>query len=232
MSHLRYTSEVGRKFNADGSAHPFPGNTVVCMAYPHQAAYQLAIAVQKRLRALPCADKYTFLPPDSLHMTVIELLCATIRTPERWSRHLPLDAPLEATDHFFIGALSTVRAPVSFTMAYAGLAQWPGIVITLQSADDQTASLVKAYRDAVAGASGVRLPNHEQYTFHITLSYLLAELEAEEQELVATCLAEADTLLRETFGTFETGSPTLSFFDDMWRFVPATERHTLQSRSY
>ena len=231
MTSTRYTPEVGRKFNAGGTPQPFPGNTVVCMAHPAQAAHELAVWVQRQIQQLPFANKFSLLPPDSLHMTVIELLCDQIREPTRWSSQLPLEATLAATDAFFIEALATVEAPASLQMSYTSLAQWPGIVITLRPADTATTTALQHYRDAVAEASGVRLPNHARYTFHITLSYLLVELESAEAEQLAVCLAAADTHLRERFGIFSTGQPTLSFFDDMWRFVPADQRHTLRSRS-
>jgi hypothetical protein len=49
--------------------------------------------------------------------------------------------------------------------------------------------------------------------------------------LVERCPAEADSVLCEDVSAFVTGQLTLSFFNDMWHFVPAAERYTRQSRS-
>lgn len=226
----RYTPEVGRKFYGDGSAREFPGNTIICFVPPDSAAYALALWLMDGARALPFAHKFALLPPSSLHMTVMELLTDQTRRPEKWSAQLPLDAPLEETDQFFLRTVPGAPAPATFHMRYAGVRQRPGLSITLLPASEDDARALRAYRDAVSRATGVRFADHEAYRYHISLAYLLMELEPDEEAALAQYFTDRDPILREKFGVFQTGQPQLVFFDDMFRFVPASGRGALKTR--
>lgn len=225
-----YTPEVGRKFYADGSAREFPGNTIICFVNPDSDVYRLCCWLLDQIRALPFAHKLAPLPPSSLHMTVIELLCDQARLPEKWSSQLALDAALEHTDEFFMRVVPQVKSPAAFYMRYQNVHHARGISITLAPADEAAAGAIRAYRDDISRASGVRFADHDTYRFHISLAYRLIELEPAEQAALAQMFAECEPILQEKFGVFETGQPQLVFFDDMFRFVPREERHTLRTR--
>lgn len=225
-----FTAEVGRKFHADGLPRRFAGNTIVCMLDPAGAQYRLACRLQDRLRAQPFGRKFSLLPPDSLHMTVIELLLDEVRRPDKWSARLPLDAPLSATDRFFLQTVPRVPAPPAFRMRYQRVSCHRNIGIHLEPADAASAAAVRGYRDAVSAATGVRFPDHDTYQFHISLAYRLIELDQAEDAALARLFSESDADARSAFGLFEPGPPQLSFFDDMFRFVPAGERLALGSR--
>lgn len=225
-----YTPVVGRKFHPNGAVREFPGNTIICFVPPDSAAYALACGLMDGARALPFARKLAFLPPSSLHMTVMELLTDQTRRPDKWSDQLPLDAPLEETDQFFLRTVPGAPAPPAFHMRYAGLRPNPGMSITLLPASEEDARALRAYRDAVSRATGVRFADHEAYRYHISLAYLLMELEPDEEAALAQYFADRDPTLREKFGVFQTGQPQLVFFDDMFRFVPASERGALKTR--
>ena len=231
MRSTQYTSAVGSKFHADGSVRPFPGNTIICSVSPqHQpVVYGQALAAQKALQAMQCSDKYAFLPPESFHMTVMELLCDQVRTASNWSDRLPLTASLEQTDRFFIETVLPIPAPDAIRMRYSHMRQ-PGL-IALEPADEATATALGAYRDAVANATGVRFPNHDSYGYHISLVYRLVELTADEQEEVDATFGAIDQRLGEHFGIFEPSDPELVFFDNMFEFVPKNRRHALTTRN-
>lgn len=225
-----FTSEVGRKFHPDGAPRRFAGNTVICMVDPASPQFRVACQLQDRLGAQPFGRKFSLLPADSLHMTVIELLLDDVRVPEKWSRRLPLDASLSHTDHFFLQAVPPVPAPPPFRMRYQRVNYRRNIGIYLEPADAPSATAVRGYRDAISAATGVRFPDHDTYQFHISLAYRLIELDPAEDAALAQLFTEGDAEARAGFGLFEPGPPQLSFFDDMFRFVPASDRRTLLSR--
>jgi len=230
MEKIAYAPPAGRKFNADGSLRPFPGNTVICFLNdPASNVYQRCVWVQKQLEAQPFGHKFTLLPPSSLHMTVIQLLCDQDRNPEQWSSKLPLDAPLAATDDFFINVVPAVPAPANFRMQYVKLNAWGGSVsIQLAPTDEATRQALATYRHAVAEAAGLHLS--DTYFFHISLAYCVRGLTEAEVTQVDDFTAMMDNELSNTFGIVDTGAPQLTFFDDMFRFVPVDERHTLKTR--
>lgn len=225
-----YTPVIGRKFHPDGSVREFPGNTIICPVPPDSAAYKLACGLVDDARALPFARKLAFLPPSSLHMTVMELLTDQTRRADKWTDLLPLDAPLEQTDQFFLRTVPAVPAPPAFCMRYAGAQPNPGMSITLLPASAQDAQALRVYRDAVSRATGVRFADHDTYRYHISLAYLLMTLEPDEEKTLAEFFARRDPILQESFGIWQTGAPSLVFFDDMFRFAPADARDTLKTR--
>ncbi len=226
----RYTREVGRKFFADGAPRLFAGNTIICLVDPEGQLGQAAASFQRELARQPFGGAFVMLPPSSFHMTVMELLCDQVRLPERWSPQLALDAPLPATDAFFLERVPPLVAPADLSMAVDGLYHRDNLMLTLQPGDARTAAALRDYRSAVAEATGVRFPDHDRYGFHMSLAYRLLELDpGEEAALTALCDGWAPRL-RSVGASLALPPPQLSFFDDMTRFVPAAERHTLVSR--
>lgn len=178
---------------------------------------------------MPCQDKFAFLPPDSFHMTVSDLVCDQVRIPQKWSRFLSLDASLEACDRFFISNVPTVPTPAGFRMRYKFIRKHA--TIELEAADAYTQQSLREYRHQISDVTGVRHPNHDRYNFHISLAYELIELTPEEEAERQATFAKIDARLEKTFGIFETSSPQLTFFDDMFKFVPENARHTLTTRN-
>ncbi len=230
MPSSQYTSFVGSKFHPDGAARTFPGNTIICFVDPqrHANVFQECVWAQEQLQGMQCRYKFGFLPPDSFHMTVFELLCDQVRTIQKWSRFLPLSASLEETDRFFLSKVSEAPAPAGFRMRYRFI-RWPAS-IEVKPADQETERALWSYRNQVSEITGVRFPDHDSYRFHITLAYPLIELESTEQREVLMTFEKIEQRLGRSFGTFDAASPQLVFFDDMFKFVPAEERHTLTTR--
>jgi hypothetical protein len=174
MSHTRV---VGTKFHPDGSVRQFPGNTIICYCDPASNTYALLDWTQQEIKMQPFADKITLLPMSSMHMTVMQLLCIDHRVAAEWSKNLSLEATVEEADQFFIETVAKVPPPDNFRMAYTGLAVSDvGFGFGLKPADAATHEAIWAFRNAIAEATGVRFPNHNDYKFHISLGYLIVQL--------------------------------------------------------
>lgn len=212
-----YTKHVGTKFYADGKVRTFPGNSIICRLEEHHELRQELAWVQQQFKNLPFAYKYGFLPPESFHMTVFELVCDQVRKPEYWSKYLPLDAPLEKTDVFFREQLSELKFSTDFTMEFAELRVGGGISVALVP-DHKTKSEIRAFRDELAHLTGIRQPNHAGYVFHITLAYNLILLDQDEREEVNRLGSQLDTRLRESIAVVEPDLPRLVYFEDMFSF--------------
>lgn len=224
-----YMPAVGKKFNADGSVRRFAGSTVICFIPPGSSAFRLAVWAQQQLNASAIGAKITLLPESSLHMTIFGVLNEDKRQAEYWPPHLPLDAPLAQTDIFVEQAVQSVLAPTAgFKMRYGRMIMEDSfIAIGLLPADAEVESNLCGYRDALATATGVRVPNHDGYEFHISLAYPILRYPPAEARGVGDRIGAE---LQANLGVFTTGLPMLTFYDDMFAFVPAAERHTLNSR--
>ncbi|MDX2160613.1 MAG: DUF1868 domain-containing protein [bacterium] len=229
MNQPAFTFHVGEKFYADGSPRQYPGVTVICFADPASAIYKAGESIQAQLLEQPFGHKFALLPPSSFHMTVFSLICTERRSPDQWSAGLPLDATVEAADQFFIDRMHDIPAPPNFRMCITYLGG-RGLTIRLNPADEGTYETLWAYRDQVSQATGVRYPDHDRYLFHLTLAYNLIQLTDAEDHAFYQWRVGVGEALRCATGIFETGQPVLTFFDDMFRFVPAAERLNLVSR--
>jgi hypothetical protein len=184
---------------------------------------------------MECEHKFGFLPPDSFHMTVSELVCDQVRIPQKWSRYLSLEASLEQCDRFFIskacpdkGRVAAVPPPTGFRMRYKFICEQA--TIQLEAANAETEESLREYRHHISEATGVRHPHHDRYKFHISLAYQLIKLTPEEEAERQATFAKINARLEKTCGIFETSSPQLVFFDNMFKFVPESKRHTLTTR--
>jgi hypothetical protein len=157
-------------------------------------------------------------------MTTFELLTDHWRQPQRWTPALPLDAPIPMTDAFFQSVVPRVPAPDGFLMRFAGVEPGSPATMSLEPADAATRAALRAYRDTLAAATGIRFPNHDTYQYHITLGYKLIEFdEVAASELGAT-LGIVNARLRASLPPFPLGPPQLVFFNDMAEFTLSPER--------
>ena len=219
-----YTRHVGIKFHEDGTVMPFSGNTIICFVAPDTPLLGELLWMRETLQALACADHIGFLPPSSYHMTTFELLIDYWRQPQRWTPALPLDAPIARTDVFFQQVVPRVPAPESFLMRFSSVRPETPATLNIEPADEATALALRAYRDGLAEATGIRFPNHDTYQFHITLGYVLVDFDE-------TAAAERDAVLRTindrfraSLRPFRLGPPQLVFFNDMAEFTLSPER--------
>jgi len=232
MSDKQYAPAVGNKFYEDGSVRQFPGNTVICFANPESRVYQEAEWVQHQLQQQPYGDKFSLLPPASFHMTVFELVCDQVRTPEKWSSALELTTSLEDTDTYFIECVAQITLPTNCHMIFDKFhISVSGLSLALLPADDASATTLRQYRDDLADVTGVRSPDHESYGFHLSLGYGIVALTELETQQIQQFTKHVNQRLNRTFGIFDIGQPILTFFDDMFAFVPVDKRHMLASRS-
>ena len=227
-----YTYHIGEKFHADGDVRTYPGNTVICFANPDDVPYQEAVRIQQLVKDLAIFPKVVLMPASSLHMTVMGLLLDATRQPEYWTSHLPPTTPLEETDCYFIQQLAHVTFPDNFRMKFGGFGNHNYLSFDLIPADEDTHQSIWELREEIAQATGVREPDFAEYGFHMTLGYNLQVFTEAEQAEFDAFKVRINAELTESFGIFNTGKPMLTFFDDMFRFAPIAERHTLHTRPH
>lgn len=182
------------KFKENGEFNHFPGNTVVANLYTKQDLMEVVDIIQSRYRELPFIDKFTLTPRNSIHMTVIELLCHENRETEFWSSNLPLDTPLQEIHDYFAKQLEIFPL------------------------------LDEEIRTYVSEKAGVRFPNHDRYQFHISIGYLRIPLTEEEEEEFTKVRAELTEILLEKIPTITVNRIDYTVFEDMRQFVPYHEK--------
>ena len=218
METPQYTKAVGQKFYKDGSVRPFPGNTVISKISSSMPIYAGLVEAQERLKAADTTGKYVFLPPSSFHMTVMEGLCDQVRTPERWSHKLDLQMPLTEVNQFIFNCFGRLSPPSTFTMRISRTTIPRWLVIVVEPANTETSQSLQRFREQFSQETGIRFPNHETYTYHISLAYNLLRLTAGEERIIHGVQQEVQHALSTQYPSIALYTPQFTYFENMFRF--------------
>lgn len=213
-----FGQSVGKKFNADGSARKFTGNTMICLL-DHSSEVFLRTVKERDLiaTALP-RTVFSSLPDESLHMTAIEGVCDSVREKEYWTSLLPLDAPLKEVDDLFEEKWKEVPSFPDVKMRFDNLWISSGICIGLYPDTYEDDVLIRDWRDTVSSIMGLRFPGHDRYRFHISLGYGISMPNEREMQLLESFKNEFDEKCRKDGFTFTVPSASMTYFDSMLFF--------------
>ena len=179
-----YTEHVGRKFNADGSPMCFPGGTVISFVDASSYLHRLVLRIRDEYRKSSFAGKLTFLPPASYHITIFIVFNDCDRDKDHWSANLKADTPAEGVHTYMLPRLRRPAPPSGLLFSPSCV---DGDTIRLVPADAGTAEALGTYRNRLSRAVGVRFPDHENYSYHITFAYQIKKLTpAEYDDLIET----------------------------------------------
>lgn len=206
------------KFDDAGRVRRTPGLTTLCHIDRGSPAHAALTGAQARLRAGPHAGAFSFLPPDSFHMTVWDGVIDYRRQPGEWPAHLPLDTPMDAVEAHFDARLRGLEAPARITVRATGI--WGGFTVPVTGADAAEETALRALRDRLAERAGLRRTNHESYRFHITLAYPVRWIsESAAHEVVALSEAAFAAVAGRLAG-IRLGPVEFCRFETMHRFDP------------
>lgn len=217
-----YTFHVGKKFNEDCSFRKYPGLTVISKINTFES--NILKECQQFFMDLPFANKFSFLPQNSFHMTVFELMNDQVRIPEIWSKYLHLETPMTEVDNFITKVWNDIEKPEKIKMRVTGCKVASVIVISLEPYTLEDYELLKDFRDITSEKTGVRKLNHDEYKYHISFAYKLEELDDEENSLINGIIRVVNEKLLKDIQYIELKSPELCFYNDMSAFLPIIER--------
>lgn len=209
---------VGLKFTEEGAPLACPGYTTICHVDPASDAFRALVAAQDALKAGLLASAFTFMPADSLHMTIFEGVIDYSRTADRWPAHLSLDATIaEATKD---AAARLKEHPCQQEFKLRPVEVFGGFTVGITGATDDEETGLRKTRNALRDALNLHRPDHDAYQFHVTLAYLLRWLSRDEaQEVVDVSHSVANALLQD-MPTLTLGPVELCSFETMHRFDP------------
>lgn len=209
-------AEGNGKFTADGRVLPFPGNTFICHIDTQSEFYVRLCRMQEALMRLPQADRFSFLPQKSFHMTIF---CGVSGNPlgiDGWPVDLPRDLGLEDVNAAFAGKLQTSRGEDGFSVSASGL-YLPGTIA--MSASTRLDELkLRCMRARLQELTGIIRGDIFDYAFHVSMAYPIRWMTSEEASLV---LSEAEALFAEhlaDLGPVALAAPEFCRFETMYRY--------------
>ncbi len=214
----QYGAQIGKKFEADGTARRYPGNTVIADVRPGCGAYAVLQRLRERTLEEGFGGSLILLPQDSYHMTVLRGLNDQVRTSAFWPNALPKNAPMREADDYVASAVASVKMPGPIRMQFAGVrVDAEDFRVQLEPADKAQKQILQDFRDEAAARIGLYLPGHESYTYHITLAYTRLILEGEQMRHMEALTAWMRTYIAQQ-PVFETTAPYMAYYDDMLSF--------------
>ncbi len=213
------------KFNPDGSARPFAGNTVLCHL-PAQCAFRTAVVqLHDRLQAAPYRQKLGLTTPDSYHMTIFNGANDQDRARTGWPSYVPIDAPMAVCDrevgariaalHLHCALPIRVRLDPAATLAYP-----TACTLRMVPADDAEDAKLQSVRHKLATLFGIERPSDAHYGLHVTLSYQLAAFNQQETRAYHQLLEQQLPRILAAAPALELGNPEFCTFPDMFYFEP------------
>ncbi|MGO4831797.1 DUF1868 domain-containing protein, partial [Rhizobiaceae sp. 2RAB30] len=208
---------LGIRFDATGRFLPTPGNTIVSHIAQGSRTEAALARIRRDLMDLPFGDRFAYTPTSSYHMTVFQGVIEGRRKADYWPEDIPLDMAIEETTPLLLDRLSTLPQAEPFRMKIVSVTPL-GLVLAGASERDET--VVRALRDALVEPFGYRHPDHDSYTFHITMAYPMAWLPAGAEANYLPALAALKESLVEELDVIELGAPAFCEFTDMTEFRP------------
>jgi hypothetical protein len=218
-----FGTQVGFKFHRDGSPAKYPGNTVVSSINPDNPAYSILRDTVSSIDKAGLSPLLIKLPCNSYHVTIMRGLNDKVRTAEFWPPGLSTGCTLAEMDGYVREKLKGIPFPSSFSMVFDRL-QWSDedVRVCLAPACQETEWELRSLRDAIADRLGLRLPGHENYTFHATLAYVYCAAQGKDAARI-TQIADSFYTVHHG-GALEISAPRLAFYENMMEFPPERKR--------
>jgi hypothetical protein len=215
---------IGRKYDANGKALSFPGNTILCHLRHHPQAYAAMTNIVASLQARIGSKNIAWTPPTSYHMTVFEGSLDLRRRPGDWPHLLSLDAPLDACNRFIGNKLRKfelgIELPIQM-VADESLATITGAHIPLRPIDAAENRRLRSLRDRLSDVTGIRQCDHDGYKFHSTFGYYIHQFDSiVEERRYQTEWLNAIRELRQRVPVIALRAPEFCVFDSMDEFRP------------
>lgn len=208
----QYQGNIGNKFHADGSVRSFAGNTVISFIDHAAPIFALFCRVRSVLQATSAGDCFTYLPDDSIHMTVFEGVCDQWRDASLWTHFLPVDCPLTEVDKLFEQRFRLAPVWKEVYMHAVGIKTDGGYGIALEPASAEDASRLRTYRDALRELLGIEFP--AMIRTWISYQYLLwgKVLQPQRRNALDRFEKDAEHVLAQSNVTFRDECTSLDVF--------------------
>lgn len=208
---------LGTRYDASGRFLPEHGNTVVAQVVPGSETEAALVDLRAAMQALPFAHLFAFTAVPSYHMTVFEGIIETRRLASHWPVDLDPQQSVQEATVAMAARLQGFTAPPEFAMRVVEVTPFG---LSLTGATGQDEGHVRAWRDGLAQALGLRVPGHDEYGFHTTMAYALQWPPVEAVALYRTALQDLTGAFQARVPVMHLARPAFCTFADMNAFPP------------
>ena len=204
------------KFDDRGNPLPFPGCTIICNIPLNTNLSDQIFSLQKNLENFNPEKTYFYLPPSSFHMTLFD--CCNFNTKN--TNYLPLDIDPDM-DYKDIAVELNKRIqnyifPKEFNLKLKMF--FGGYSIILEPYSEKDEKILRNCRDELSSLLKIKFENHQRYNFHITLAYILRELNKIEINNLIEFNKKLSLDFSKKFPKITFTKPEMCTFEDMLEF--------------
>ena len=212
-----YTLKGGEnKFDDKGNPLPYPGCTIICNIPLNTHLSDQIISFQKNLEKFNPEKTYFYLPSSSFHMTLFDCCNLNTKNTKYWPTDIDPDMDYKNIAIELNKRIQNYIFPEELNLKLKIF--FGGYSIVLEPFSEKDEKILRNCRDELSSLLKIKFENHQRYTFHITLAYILRELKEDEIKK----LLEFNKNLFQEFDKevpkIILNKPEMSIFDNMLEF--------------
>ena len=204
------------KFDHNGKPLPFPGCSIISKIPLKSDLFHEIKLLQLKYKDLSPEKAYTYLPATSFHMTLFDCCNVnTVNTPY-WPKKIVEDNNYTKIAYVLSKRIKKYIFPDKFDLKLKKL--FGGYSIILEGNTNKDEKIIRGCRNKLSDLLGIRFENHDTYTFHITLAYILRKLKGDEIEKLIKTNSRLREMFVKNFPIIQIEKPVLCTFENMYEF--------------
>ena len=208
--------EAENKFDHRGKPLPFPGCSIICKIPIKSDFFYETKLLQSKYRNLNPDKAYTYLPDTSFHMTLFD--CCNVNTfnTQYWPKNIVKDNNYKKVSYLLTKKLKDLKFSDKFNLKLKKL--FGGYSMILEGNTKKDEKIIRDYRNNLSTLLGIRFENHETYSFHITLAYILRKLKDDEIKKLIKINCRLLKVFAKKIPIIQIQKPELCTFENMFEY--------------
>ena len=212
-----YTLKGGEnKFDDKGNPLPYPGCTIICNIPLNTHLSDQIISFQKNLEKFNPEKTYFYLPSSSFHMTLFDCCNLNTKNTKYWPTDIDPDMDYKNIAIELNKRIQNYIFPEELNLKLKIF--FGGYSIVLEPFSEKDEKILRNCRDELSSLLKIKFENHQRYTFHITLAYILRELNKNEIKSLIEFNKQLSFDFSKKFPKITLTKPEMCTFEDMLEF--------------
>jgi len=212
-----YTLKGGEnKFDDKGNPLPYPGCTIICNIPLNTYLSDQIISFQKNIEKFNPEKTYFYLPSSSFHMTLFDCCNLNTKNTKYWPTDIDPDMDYKDIAIELNKRIQNYIFPEELNLKLKMF--FGGYSIVLEPFSEKDEKILRNCRDELSSLLKIKFENHQRYTFHITLAYILRELNKNEIKSLIEFNKQLSFDFSKKFPKITLTKPEMCTFEDMLEF--------------
>ena len=204
------------KFDDKGNPLSFPGCTIICNIPLNTDLSNEIINFQKKIENFNPKKTYFYLPPSSFHMTLFDCCNLNTKNTNYWPSNIDPNMDYKNVAIELNKRIKDYIFPDEMNLKLKAF--FGGYSIILEPFSEKDEKILRNCRDELSSLLKIKFENHERYTFHITLAYILRELNQIEISNLIEFNKKLFLNFNRKFPKITLTKPEMCIFKDMLEF--------------